>query len=115
MTVSKRKFIIGLVVFFLLSCSREIGGFDELCKIFTEIENANPAMSADEEITYYTENFKKRIHSIDPIEVMSAVIQADPAVRYSLIKQSAEYSLKRQWDCVSMKSLMGRYGEIKKP
>ena len=79
-------------------------GFDEMCIIFTEATNRN--ISGQKLSEYIDENVRKRINSIDAIEVYSIILQVDPKERYALFKQSAEYSLKREWDCSAIEKLL---------
>ena len=79
-------------------------GFDEICRIYTEAKNSS--MSIEELSEYIFDNVKKRVSSTDALQAHDAVFQADPAVRYKLFKESAEYSLKREWDCAVIREVM---------
>ena len=79
-------------------------GFDEMCDIFTEATRRN--ISGQLLSEYIDNNVKKRINSIDAITVYSIILQVEPKERYALFKQSAEYSLKREWDCPAIEQLL---------
>ena len=100
-------------IIFLMSCSmgtspKSTNGFDSACQIFKEAstKNLNP-----EELGNYIatelENMGDQLASKEVKEVYHALFNVNPTQRYSLFKQSAEITLKRNWDCQAMKDLYG--------
>jgi hypothetical protein len=96
---------MSLVVVFLSGCSGKYGradnGFDKICLIYEDVlndpANAKKAMIEKDMLIY--EAIRKHVSDIDAITAFSAVASADPDKKYSLFKQAAEMSLKREWDC----------------
>jgi hypothetical protein len=80
------------------------GGFDEVCKIYTEALNSN--MSGDQLNTFILDNVKTRIKNKDAKSTHDAIPFANPEERYKIFKDSAEHYLKKKWDCAAMKTLM---------
>jgi len=58
---------------------------------------------------YIDNNVKNRITEKDALQAYSAIFQLDADTRYDIFKKSAEYSTKREWNCDSMKKLMGTH------
>jgi len=79
-------------------------GFDEVCKIYTEVLNSN--MSADESGRYIFDNVAQRVQSKEALDAHDVIFQLKPAERYSLFKEAAEHALKKKWECAAMNSLM---------
>ena len=101
-----KKTILALL-FILLQLSNlhaEDLGFDEICQIYTEAKNSS--MKSEQLNDYINNNIAKRISDKDAITTHSIIYQVAPPERYKIFKESAEYSLKREWSCASMKSLM---------
>lgn len=94
--------LCGMVLLGLSSaCSVNETGFDEICKIVTEAKSSN--LTSEQKAEYVDNNIRQRVFSVDAIQAYVAVAQADPAEKYALFKQAAEYSLKRSWDCEALK------------
>jgi len=100
-------------ILFLMSCSmdtplKNTNAFDSACQIFKEAstKNLNP-----EELGNYIatelDNMDDQTALKEAKEVYHALFNVNPAQRYSLFKQSAETTLKRNWDCQAMKVLYG--------
>jgi hypothetical protein len=79
--------------------------FNEICRIYTEINNSN--MSKDVASKYVMANVKERVSSKDALIAHEAIMQAMPDQRYQLFKQSAEWKTGSTWDCDAMKHLLG--------
>lgn len=79
-------------------------GFDEICKIYTEAKNSS--MKKEDLNNYIFDNVKSRVTSKDALEAHSAVFNLGLDKRFIIFKQSAEYSLKRKWECPAVKALM---------
>jgi len=97
-----------LVLLFILFQSGNLHaeglGFDEICQIYTEAKNSS--MQKKQLNNYINNNIAKRISDKDAVTTHSIIFQVAPPERYKIFKESAEYSLKREWDCASMKTLM---------
>jgi len=63
-------------------------------------------MSSTDKNDYIFNNIKKRVSSTDALQAHGAVFNLEPKKRYSIFKQSAEYSLKRKWSCKAVNQLM---------
>ena len=93
------------------SCSNEYSsvdnGFDKICLIYTDVFNnlALKDKSTQSKHNAINDLIKKNVFDIDAISAFTSVAQANPEDKYSLFKQSAEYSLKREWDCTLIKEL----------
>jgi len=81
-------------------------GFDEICKIYTAALNTN--MNIEQLSDYIFSNVNERVKSKDALESHEAVMQLDSSQRYKIFKQSAELSLKHNWDCEAMNNIMAR-------
>jgi len=79
-------------------------GFDEICNIYTEAKNSS--LSKSQLSDYIFENIKNRITSKDALEAHEAVFNLSVDKRFSVFKQSAEYSLKQKWECTAVEELM---------
>ncbi len=79
--------------------------FNEICRIYTEINNSN--MSKDVASKYVMANVKERVSSKDALIAHEAIMQAMPDQRYQLFKQSAEWKTGSTWDCYAMEHLLG--------
>ena len=79
-------------------------GFDEICNIYTEVLNSS--MSEKDSNHYVSNNVSKRINNKDAITTHSIIYQVEASKRYEIFKESAEDSLKQNWDCSAMKKLM---------
>lgn len=96
------------MVIFLASCSmkKTENGFDTTCLIF---ENAATESMSPEELGNYIagelEGMGDQPALKDVKEVYHALFNVDPAERYSLFKESAESTLKRNWNCEAMRKL----------
>lgn len=102
----QRKSII-ILLFCLYSTnaySADKAGFDEICKIYTE--SVNSSMTKEQLSDYIFDNIKNRVNLADALDAHNAIFNLEPAKRYSIFKQSAEFSLKHSWDCEAMKSLL---------
>jgi len=102
----KKKLYLTLFIFtFSTSAfSKEQAGFNEICHIYTEVQNSN--MTNTQLNDYIHNNIEQRVKSVDALQTHSAVFQVDPTERYSIFKKSAEFSLKQAWSCSAMKILM---------
>jgi hypothetical protein len=81
-------------------------GFTEICIIYTAALNTN--MNTEQLSDYIFSNVAERVKSKDALEAHEAVMQLDSSQRYEIFKQSAEFSLKHNWDCEAMKKVMAR-------
>jgi len=81
-----------------------ISGFDVICQIYTEANNSS--MTKEQLNNYIFDNVESRVKSIDAIEAHTAVFNLEPKKRYPIFKESAEYSLKKKWNCDAIKLLM---------
>lgn len=79
-------------------------GFDEICTIYTEAKNSS--MPKEQLSQYIFDNVAIRVSNVDALDAHGSVFHLDPAERYSVFKQAAEMSLKRNWDCAAVKALM---------
>lgn len=98
--------ILLLSTYSLTCYSENEAGFDEICRIYTEAHNSN--MSINVLSSYIFNNIKKRVSSNDALEAHDVVMNTDSITRYTLFKGSAEYTLKRPWDCLPMKAVMNK-------
>ncbi len=102
---SKKPIVILLFILFQLGNLHAEGlGFDEICQIYTEAKNSS--MQKEQLNDYINNNIAKRISDKDAITTHSIIYQVASPERYKIFKESAEYSLKREWGCASMKTLM---------
>lgn len=99
-----------LSIFFISACSEKYdaadNGFDKICLIYTDVFS-DPSHSKKPLIDKHDlvgELIEAHVKDIDAITTFSAVANADPSLKYDLFKQSAEYSLKRDWDCDIIKN-----------
>ena len=104
MIIRKIAFMIILSIISISTISAADTGFDEICKIYTEAKNSS--LSKSQLSNYIFENIKNRVTSKDALEAHSAVFNLGVDKRFSIFKQSAEYSLKHKWECAAVKELM---------
>lgn len=104
MIIRKITLAIIISIISITAFSAEKTGFDEICKIYTEAKNSS--MTKEELSTYIFENIKNRVKSKDALEAHEAVFNLGTDKRFSVFKQSAEYSLKHKWECVAVEELM---------
>ena len=104
MIIRKIAFMIILSIISISTISAAETGFDEICKIYTEAKNSS--LSKSQLSNYIFENIKNRVTSKDALEAHSAVFNLGVDKRFSIFKQSAEYSLKHKWECAAVKELM---------
>lgn len=97
--------LIILSLLFIISCSSKYdsidNGFDKICLIYTDVFS-DPALkdrSIIEKHELVYDLVKGNVTDVDAITTFVAVAKANPDEKYTLFKQSAEYSLKRAWDC----------------
>ena len=100
--------VVFFMVILLVSCATEkpVNGFDSACLIFKEATTKN--LNPEELGIYIAEELEKlggQFASKEVNEVFHALFNVAPEERYGLFKQSAEYTLKRDWDCDAIKSL----------
>lgn len=102
----KLKFISILIIWAnsIFAYASGVQGFNEICQIYTEAQNSS--MKKVQLSNYIFENIKNRVNNKDALDAHDVVFLADPKERYSLFKQSAVVSLKKNWDCPAMKKLM---------
>ena len=89
---------------FITTVSASETGFDEICKIYTEAKNSS--MKKEDLNSYIFDNVKNRVTSKDTLEAHSAVFNLGVDKRFKIFKQSAEYSLKRKWECPAVEAMM---------
>ncbi len=109
------KFMIRIIRFFplifLVSCitthtQMVSNGFDAACNIFEEAgtKNLSPI-----ELGAFIDSRLNDMSDLPGKEEVKSVYHAlfnvDPAERYLLFKESAEISLKHDWDCAAMKAI----------
>ncbi len=87
-----------------ISYAETDAGFDEICRIYTEAVNSS--MKNEQLSDYIFKNIQKRVNNKDALDVHDMIFQLAPAERYKIFKQSAEMSLKRNWDCPAVKQLL---------
>ena len=104
MIIHKYILIILFSVLLISVVSASEAGFDEICKIYTEAKNSS--MKKEDLNTYIFDNVKSRITSKDAPEAHNAAFNLGIDKRFSVFKQSAEYSLKQKWECAAVKELM---------
>ena len=104
MIIRRITFAILFSILSISAISATETGFDEICKIYTEAKNSS--MKKEDLNSYIFDNVKNRVTSKDALEAHSAVFNLGVDKRFSIFKQSAEYSLKHKWDCAAMKALM---------
>lgn len=103
--------IFVIVVLSIISCSNIAkaadNGFDQICMIYNEVLNdtRNREMTIKDKLYLINEKVTKQVKFSDALQVYSAVASADPKEKYKLFKESAEYVLKREWNCSIMKSI----------
>ncbi len=100
-----------IVVLILASCRNEQyksvdNGFDAACLIFQEAgtKNLDP-VALGIYIAKKLDEMPEIKAANDVRATYHALFNADPAIRYDLFKQSAEISLKRNWDCSAVKQI----------
>lgn len=104
--MNRRNFALILILIFSslnISFAGETG-FDEICKIYTEVKNSN--MTKEVGSKYIFDNIKERVNSTDALQTHEAIMSALGDKRYTLFKESAEHYLKNKWHCPAMKILM---------
>lgn len=101
-----RQTILALIFTIILIPAISVAetSFDEICKIYTEAKNSS--MTKAELSTYIFENIKNRVKLKDALEAHEAVFNLGADKRFIIFKKSAEYSLKRKWECAAVKELM---------
>lgn len=106
-TVIKQKLTFVIVVFMLAAnvYAGQDAGFDEICRIYGEAQDRKN-MDREQLSAYIFDNIKQRVNVVDAIQAHSAIFNLAPAERYAIFKESAEYSLKKDWDCPAMQALM---------
>ena len=100
-----------ILILLLVSCSGnkyniKNNGFDTACHIFKEASEKN--LSPEDlgtDIEHKLKSMPEQKAKQDVIELYDMLFQADPALRYKLFKESAEYTLKREWHCSSIREL----------
>jgi len=105
------RIVFSLVLLLITSCSNQYdsfyNGFDKICLIYNDVFN-NPALKDKPRLSKQNtvhDLIKKNVFDVDAITAFTAVASANPDDKYSLFKQSAEYSLKREWNCTLIKEL----------
>lgn len=103
--------LIIVTLLFIISCSSQYdsvdNGFDKICLIYNNVFN-DPALKNKPAIDKHeiiNDLIKKYVTDVDAITAFVAVAQANPDDKYNLFKQSAEFALKREWDCEKIKEL----------
>jgi len=104
MIIRKITLTIILSIISISAFSVDETGFDEICKIYTEAKNSS--LSKSQLNDYIFKNIKNRVASKDALEAHSAVFNLGVDKRFSIFKQSAEYSLKHKWECAAVEELM---------
>ena len=104
MTKCRLIAVLFLIIYPILGFTAENASFDEICAIYTEAKNSSLTSAARSE--YIFKNVENRIQSKDALQAHSAVFNLEPKKRYAIFKKSAEYSLKKKWDCETIKQLM---------
>ena len=104
MFIKKLVLITFFLTYSICAYAEDTAGFDEICKIYTEAKNSS--MPKRQLSDYIFDNIEQRVTSVDALEAHGAVFNLEPARRYSIFKQSAELSLKRDWNCEAVKELM---------
>ena len=79
-------------------------GFIEICQIYTAALDSH--MNIEQMSDYIFSSVAQRVKSNDALDAHEAVMQLDASRRYNIFKQSAELSLKHNWDCPAMKKVM---------
>ena len=101
-----RKLIIILLLcaYSTISYPNDKSDFDEICRIYTEARNSN--MTIEILSKYIFDNVKERIHSKEALEAHAAVMYVGKKSRYNLFQDSAEHTLKQNWNCEAMEAVM---------
>jgi len=66
----------------------------------------NSSMTKLQLSDYVNNNINERVSDKDAVTTHSIIFQVSPDERYKIFKESAEYSLKRKWECAAIKELM---------
>ena len=101
-----RQFLLCIVfcTYAIAASAVDHTSFDEICIIYTEAKNSS--MPKEQRSQYIFDNVSTRVSNVDALDAHGSVFHLDPTERYSIFKQAAEMSLKRNWDCAAVKALM---------
>jgi hypothetical protein len=103
----KKMLLLAVILFFSHAVYAQNGneaGFNEICEVYTAALNSH--MNIEKMSDYIFSSIAQRVKSKDALNAHEAVMQLDASQRYKIFRQSAELSLKHNWNCPAMKEVM---------
>jgi len=105
MNTTIKLLLLSFALMILSSCSNKMNDFDLMCDFFDTLAMENKNMTSSQKATFINELAAKKLSSDSPaLESLKAVVGFEPAEgRYSLYKDAAEVTIKKDWECASIK------------
>lgn len=109
--------VLSFLVLFISACNGKYSsadnGFDKICLIYSDVftDSVHAKKSLDKKHEIVNGLIKFNVFDVDAIQAFTTVASADPKSKYDLFKQSAEYSLKRKWECEFIKNMSNKKKE----
>ena len=100
----KSWLVVSFIASMTIACSSP-KGFDEICLIYTEAKEKHGTSVEISE--YIFDNVEARVNSVPAIQAHSAIYNIASEDRYPIFKESAEETLKREWNCEVMMEMWG--------
>jgi hypothetical protein len=100
-------FLLLLVVTISLAqAGGEVNDFDKICQVYTDAyqQESFTKLSASERANYISQKIEENVQPGNALDTLHLIAQVDPKEKYSLLKQAAETSIGKQWDCPAIKN-----------
>jgi hypothetical protein len=105
------KKVIGFLLLLVVTISLayaggEVNDFDKICQVYTNAyqQESFKTLSASERANYINQKIKEAVQPGDALDTLQVIAQADPNEKYNLLKQAAEISIGKKWDCPAIKN-----------
>lgn len=105
------KKVLGLLLFLVVTTSLahaggEVNDFDKICQVYIEAyqQESFKKLSAGERASYINQKIKQTVQPGEAMDTLQVIAQVDPKEKYKLLKQAAEMSTGKQWDCPAIKN-----------
>jgi len=84
----------------------EVSDFDKVCQVYTEAyqQESFKKLNASDRADYINQKIKETVQPGEALNTLQLIAQVDPKEKYNLLKQAAEMSTGKQWDCPAIKN-----------
>ena len=102
-----RGFLILLIVSMNFAYANgQSSDFDAICQVYTEAyqQESFKKLTASERASYINQKIQETVQPGEALNTLQLIAQVEPSEKYNLLKQAAEMSTGKPWDCPAIQN-----------